>query len=112
MRYVQAPSISASTLPALVMPPRLMLDPDECSEGQAEIGHQLSRIGESSKVADLRHDGDRNTTTSATPRIAWRKISFVNYLGSRRSSAEVPCTLHQLRHARYHLPAAKTYPRQ
>jgi hypothetical protein len=30
----------------------------------------------------------------------------------RRSSAEVPCTLHQLRHARYHPPVAKIYPRQ
>ena len=35
-QLVQAPSIStrrASALPALVMPPRLMLVPDECSEG-------------------------------------------------------------------------------
>ena len=36
IRYVQAPSIStrrARALPALVMPPRLMVAPDECSEG-------------------------------------------------------------------------------
>jgi hypothetical protein len=29
---------------------------------QAEIGHQLSRIGEASKVSDLGHHGDRNAS--------------------------------------------------
>jgi len=42
------------------MPPRRTVAPDVFGGHQAEIGHQLPRIGEASKVSDLGHDGDCN----------------------------------------------------